>query len=171
MNSKILVCYTSRAGATAGVAEKIGQVLTSAGYAVDVKSAAEAGDPSGYAGVVLGSAIRFGQWLPEAIQFIHAHKQTLADKPVCIFTVHLMNLGDDEASQRQRQDYLKAVHEELTPKAEAFFAGSNDPARLGFKERLITRMVKASQEDLRDWSQIEAWAHSLTQWFPVQTEK
>ena len=52
METRVLVAYATKYGATAGIAEKIGQVLQEAGLAVDVKRADQAGDPAGYQAVV-----------------------------------------------------------------------------------------------------------------------
>jgi menaquinone-dependent protoporphyrinogen oxidase len=43
------------------------------------------------------------------------------------------------------------------------FAGELQEGALGFKERLIVRMVKAPYGDFRDWNAIDAWADTIAE--------
>ena len=61
MKNRLLIAYGSRCGSTGGVAEAIGQVLSKAGTAVDVRVVKDVNDLSPYQGVIVGSAIRNGQ--------------------------------------------------------------------------------------------------------------
>ncbi len=85
METRVLVAYATKYGATAGIAEKIGQVLREAGLAVDVKPAGQAGDPGGYQAVVLGSAVYIGRWRKEAAHYLKANEKALAQRPVWLF--------------------------------------------------------------------------------------
>ena len=62
----VLVAAASKYGATAEIAEAIGRGLREGGVAADVRPVEQAGDLSGYAGVVLGSAVYVGRWLEPA---------------------------------------------------------------------------------------------------------
>ncbi len=81
MNDKILVTYASRTGSTAGVAEAIGKTLAESGVRVDVLPMQEVTDLAPYRAVVAGSAIQGAQWLPEALDFVRAHRAALARSP------------------------------------------------------------------------------------------
>jgi menaquinone-dependent protoporphyrinogen oxidase len=70
MNNRILIAYGTRCGSTGGVAEAIGQVLSIGGAAVDVRLVKDVNDLSPYQAVMVGSAIRMGKWLPEAVEFV-----------------------------------------------------------------------------------------------------
>ncbi len=87
MNDRILVTYASRTGSTAGVASAIGKTLSENGLQVDVLLVSDVKDLSSYRAVVAGSAIQAGAWLPEAMQFVHAHRAELANKPFAAFLV------------------------------------------------------------------------------------
>ena len=52
----------------------------------------------GYVAAVIGSAVQYGRWLPEAIAFVQAHQEALNQVPVALFCVHIQNLGNDENS-------------------------------------------------------------------------
>ena len=87
MSNKILVTYASRFGSKAGVAEAIGKTLADKGAQVEVLPMREVKDLVPYQAVVAGSAINRGQWLPEAMQFLQAHRAELAQKPFAAFLV------------------------------------------------------------------------------------
>lgn len=157
MTKRILVTYATRAGSTREVAAAIGESLSRRGYAVDVRSVKERPDPAGYQAVILGSAIRMGKWLPEAVDYVSANQAALGRMPVALFTVHMLNTGEDDASQTNRRAYLDAVRPLLNEPEEIFFTGAMDYSRLSFLDRTIARMVGSSETDQRDWEQIEAW--------------
>jgi len=157
MNQRILVTYATRAGSTAEVAAAIGESLAARGYAVDVKPVKSQPDLAGYRAVVLGSAIRMGSWLPEAVDFVKANQAALAAMPVALFTVHMLNTGADEAGRTARTAYLNAVRPLLPGAEEAYFEGLMDFSRLSFLDRLVSKMVKAVEADRRDWAAIRGW--------------
>ena len=161
MKTKILVAYATRAGSTAQIADSIGQAMSAQGTAVDVMPLKNVSSLNGYHAVVLGSAIRIGGWLPEAVKFVEKHKDELSQMPTAFFAVHLLNLGDDEASRQARLAYLDSVRKLVKPDQEAFFAGVGDWSRVSFLEGLMGKMVKAPEGDFRNWAAIRAWAEGL----------
>jgi menaquinone-dependent protoporphyrinogen oxidase len=161
MNGKILVTYATRAGSTAEIAAAMGETLSARGYAVDVKPVKENPDLSGYTAVVLGSAIRMGNYLPEAVEFVKNNQQALQNLPVSLFAVHMLNTGDDETSRTARLAYHSAVRPLLNNAEEVYFEGKMDFSRLSFMDRMISKMVKAVEADHRDWDKIRAWANEL----------
>jgi len=161
MNDKVLIAYASKCGSTGEVAAAIAEELTARGKAVDVRLVQNVSTLNGYQAVIVGSAIRMGQWLPEAVEFVETHQQALRQLPTAFFTVHMMNLGDDETSRKNRLAYLDPVRKIMTPQQEVFFAGKMDMARLSFLDRLIAKAVKATDADLRDWQAIRNWAQTI----------
>jgi len=160
MGKRVLVGYATRTGSTTGVAEAIGATLAERGYAVDVKPLKEKPALEDYAAVVLGSAVNGGAWLPEAVRYAEANRGALNAVPTALFSVHIMNLGDDEKATRRRAAYTSAVRAAVTPVAEAFFAGKGP---LASDTSLIARWAfKAfgggGEGDCRDWSAIRGWA-------------
>ena len=116
---------------------------------------------AGYEAVVLGSAVRFGHWLPEAVEFVRTHQAALKRVPTAFFTVHIMHTGPDEAARKARLGYLDPVHAVIKPNAEVFFAGRMEQSRLSFTERLLFKVMKGHDADLRDWPAIHAWGQSV----------
>jgi menaquinone-dependent protoporphyrinogen oxidase len=160
MNKRILVTYATRAGSTSEVASAIGETLSQRGFVVDVKPVKENPSLNGYQAVIMGSAVRMGSWLPEAVEFVKTNQQALSKIPVAVFTVHLLNTGDDETSRVSRSAYLNTVRAFLNHAEEAFFAGEIDLEKLPFLDRLMAKMVKSPVSDLRDWDKIRGWANA-----------
>ena len=162
MKDKILVAYASKCGSTGQVAKAIGQTLASNGATVDVRPVKDVSDLSAYRAVVLGSAIRRGKWLPEAVKFVEAHQQVLSRVSTAYFTVCMTLSQDTEENRRKVAAYLEPVHQILKPVEEGFFAGKMDYSQLGFVERLMTeRVMQVPQGDFRNWTAIQTWAQTL----------
>lgn len=161
MERMILVAYATRTGSTAEVAEAIGMRLCAAGMDADVLPVADVPDVEAYAGVVLGSAVRYAAWLPEMHDFLAAHRARLAERPVAFFTMHMLALGDTPEAIAERAKYTAKAREIVQPVEEVFFEGKIDPARLSLFDQLAVRLVKSPVGDRRDWDRINAWAVDL----------
>ena len=161
MNKRILVTYATRAGSTVEVAAAIGESLSKRGFAVDVKPVKEKPSLANYQAVLMGSAIRMGSWLPEAVDFVKTNQQALNKMPVAIFTVHMNNTGEDDTSRAARLAYLDAVRPLLNQAEEVYFAGKLDFASVSFLERLVVTMVKGVEGDRRDWDKIRNWTPAI----------
>jgi len=165
MNKKILITYATKAGSTVEIAAVIGESLSKRGFQVDVKPVSENPALVGYQAVLMGSAIRMGSWLPEAVDFVRQHQAALQQIPSSIFTVHMLNAGDDETSRTARQAYTASVRELLPSVDEVFFKGKLDPKTLSFFDRLIAKAVETPDNppgDFRDWDKIRNWAQAVT---------
>jgi menaquinone-dependent protoporphyrinogen oxidase len=166
MDEKILVTYASRNGSTAGVAEAIGKTLVDSEVLVDVLPMQEVEDLTPYRAVVAGSAIQAGQWLPEAMQFMQAHRAVLARKPFAAFLV-CMTLSMKNGNYRQPvAAWLAPVRSFVQPVSEGLFAGALDIHKIPsfgdrLKFRLSVKMGFWSEGDHRDWNAIRTWAESL----------
>ena len=126
MERKLLVAYASAYGSTVEVAAEIGQTLAAAGWQVDVRPVGEVHALDGYQAVLIGSAVQFGRWLPEALAFVQAQQAALSQLPVALFCVHIHNLGNDAKSRRGRLAYLDELRPLVNLRSEAFFAGRFD---------------------------------------------
>lgn len=165
MDPKILITYATKAGSTVEIAAVIGESLSKRGFQVDVKPVSENPSPDGYQTVLMGSAIRMGSWLPEAVDFIRKNQTVLTQVPTSIFTVHMLNAGDDETSRAARQAYTAPVREILPSVNEVFFKGKLELKTLSFFDRLIAKAVETPDNppgDFRDWNQIRDWSESLS---------
>jgi len=100
IGDKILVAYASRCGSTGEVAEAIGQVLCESGVSADIRLVENVSDLSPYRAVIVGSAIRSNEWLPEAVEFVKMHREPLSRVPVAYFLTSLMVVQDTEETHR-----------------------------------------------------------------------
>ncbi|OGN75640.1 MAG: hypothetical protein A2X25_07900 [Chloroflexi bacterium GWB2_49_20] len=167
MNKKILVTFASRFGSTTGVAEAIGKTLAECGAQVDVLPMKEVKDLTPYDGVVAGSAINGGAWLPEAMQFMQTHKTTLNKKPFAAFLV-CMTLTMRNADQYRSHvaTWLDPVRAIVRPVSEGLFPGALEIRKIPsagdrLKFRLSVLFGVWKEGDHRDWDAIHAWAMDL----------
>jgi menaquinone-dependent protoporphyrinogen oxidase len=166
MNERVLIAYATRAGSTPEIAAAIGETLAGRGYAVDVKPVTSKPSLNGYGAVLLGSAIRMGSWLPEMVDYIKANQSALTQSissglPVGLYTVHMLNTGEDPASRTARLAYLDSVRPLLGTVEEAYFTGVIDMEKLSFLDRWMVKMVKSPVGDKRDWNKIRNWAPAV----------
>ena len=163
MDIRVLVTYATKYGATAEIAEKIGQVLRGAGLQADVLPADRAGDLSPYKAVVLGSAVYIGQWQKKAATFLRANETALAERPVWLFSSGPTGEGDPVQLMKgwRFPTSLQPIADRIHPRDIAVFHGAADPKKMNFIERWMIKNVKAPMGDLRDWSVINAWASGI----------
>ena len=162
---RVLVAYASKYGATAGIAEKIGQVLREAGLPTDVLPAGRVRDLSPYRAVVLGSAVYMFHWRKEAAKLLKALAAAQAGRPVWLFSSGPTSEVDTEAflEGRKLPKALQSVADRLQPRDVAVFRGVLDLAKLNPFERWVMGRMKAPTGDFREWGAIEAWAGTIAQ--------
>ncbi len=171
MSQPILVAYATKHGATMGIASIIAEELRKSGLEVEVHPVAQVQDPSGYAAVILGSAVYVGQWRQEAVSFLEAHADALAERPVWIFSSGPTGEGDPVELLHGviLPEKIQPLVDRIKPRQVTVFHGELDPEELGFGERLIIRGVKAPTGDFRDWDSISAWASSIADTLKPET--
>lgn len=161
MENKILVAYATRAGSTIEIAEEIGELLSQNGAAVDVRPVKQVRSLQGYRAVVVGSAIRMGHWLPEAVKFVERNRAALANVPTAFF-VASYSLREDTPEMRATVGaYLDPVRELFEPDHVGLFPGKMDYSKLSWIDRQMAKMVKSPEGDARDWEAVRAWAREL----------
>ena len=163
MDKKILVTYATRYGATAEIAQRLGETLQLEGLAVEVLPVKEAGVPEQYAAVVLGSAVYIGGWRKEAAQYLQENEAALAKLPVWIFSSGPTGEGDPvELLKGWRiPEALKPAAERIQPRDIAVFGGALDEEKMNVLEKFVIKRVIAPTGDFRDWGAVEAWGKSI----------
>jgi menaquinone-dependent protoporphyrinogen oxidase len=182
--TRVLVVYGSRHGGTRGIAERIGDVLRTEGFEVEVSPAERAGDAGTADAVVVGSGVYMGSWLKEAVEFLERNQATLATRPVWLFSSGPLQ-GSTSAKRDQGKDPVEAALGPVDgpgsggrkkiaefsaaahPRDHRVFFGAfdpKDPPRV-MAERLV-RMMPAAKGllppgDFRDWPLIDAWAKEI----------
>jgi menaquinone-dependent protoporphyrinogen oxidase len=163
MDVQVLVAYATKHGATAEIAEKIGQVLREADSKAEVLPADRVSDLTPYQAVVLGSAVYAGRWRKEAATFLEANEKALAERPVWLFSSGPTGEGDAVELMKgwRFPETLQPIADRIQPRGIAVFHGVLDKEKLGFAEKLIVKALKAPVGDSRDWEAITAWAGSI----------
>ena len=174
MSKRILVAYATGAGSTVGVAEAIAEEIRGSGpgtspsdqtdgtateIPVDVLEVSAVSDLRPYSAVVVGSSIRLGRWLPEAVTFLETHQSELASLPVALFTTCLTMVDNTDASRRTVLAYMEPllhIAPKILPVGIGLFAGALDP-----NMRLIMPTDAGPYGDHRDWDAIHQWAREI----------
>lgn len=161
MEKRVLVTYASKYGSTGGVADAIGKELCGKDVATDVALIKNADNVNSYQGVVIGSAVYRGKWLPEAVDFVEKNRDTLRQVPVAYFLVCMTLSRPTEENRAQVLSYmdpiLKAVPE-IKPVGIGTFAGALDYSNLSWLNKEILKSKKTPEGDFRDWNAIRTWA-------------
>lgn len=160
MSKKVLVAYATKYGATAEIAEKIGEVLSQTGNSVDVLPVKQVKDLDAYDAVILGSAVYIFHWRKEASRFLKANAKLLAERPLWIFSSGPTGKGDpvELADGWRFPKGLQPLLDNIKPREVVVFHGAIDPGKMKGMEKWMIQKVGAALEDSRDWEAIASWA-------------
>lgn len=155
----ILVAYASKHGSTQGIAQHIAEKLREQGKDAEALQMDAIENPGGYEAFVIGSAVYYGSWLQEAVDWVHQHQAVLAERPVWLFSSG--PLGVDVKDAEQQPGQMAELQEALRPRDQRIFFGALDHQKLSLAERLMVKAVRATEGDFRDWAALDAWATSI----------
>jgi menaquinone-dependent protoporphyrinogen oxidase len=161
---RVLVAYASRCGSTGSVAEGIGAVLCGMGATVDVRLVENVKDLSPYQAVIVGSAIRRGNWLPEAAAFVKRNQDTLSQLPIAYFVVCLTMKDDTPENRDKALAYLDPIRKgvpRIKPAAVGLFPGVLDFSKLSFVNRSVFKAKGVSEGDYRNLAAEKGWASNV----------
>jgi menaquinone-dependent protoporphyrinogen oxidase len=165
MDIQVLVTYATKYGATAEIAEKIGEVLRQEGLTTDVLPAKEVQELTPYTAVILGSAVYMGRWRKEVVKFLEANEQLLAERDVWLLSSGPTGQGDAvELLQGWRfPEGQQPIVDRIQPHEIVVFHGALEVDDLNFIEKRMIKMVKSPTGDFRDWEEISAWATAVAE--------
>jgi menaquinone-dependent protoporphyrinogen oxidase len=182
---RALIVHASRHGATAGIAERIGETLRAEGIDVVVAPAAQQPDPTNFDAYVVGGAVYMGSWLKEGIEFLERNVATLRARPTWIFSSGpIPNSSKERPVEEDRyggalgpadgpgsggRKKIEGLAELIGARDHRILQGAydpNDPPK-AVSERLARMLpaVKAilPEGDFREWDVIEAWAREIAE--------
>ena len=184
--SRILVAYTTNAGSTKEVAERIGMSISTSG--VDVLPVEAVGDLSGYSGFVIGGPMILG-WHRRARKFLRKIRRELTEIPLHVFMTAMKVTDADNEYQVTVDPGIKvapANREKLSfkekqttvnhyvaplmkkngsfrPSSIAIFGGKLDYTKLKLLQMLFVMVVIGEAPgEKRNWNLIESWATGLS---------
>ncbi len=159
MSRKVLVAYASKAGATAEIAEAIGQELSAHGHDVDITDVAQVHWLDPYDAVVLGSAIYLRRWRPAAARFLRDHVAELRQRQVWLF--HSGPVGPDQNQDQAMPPNVTRLAHAIGATPAVTFGGRLQPSTAhGFLARRLAAGSLAG--DCRDWPKIHEWAADVS---------
>lgn len=148
---EVLVTYATRNGSTREVAEAVVGAFRACGADARLQAIRDVQRLAPrFELVVLGAPIYSGRWHRDAHRFLRRHRKELGTVPVAVFGMGPRE-PDPQAWLRSRAqlDRALAKHDWLEPVAVTVFGGTDPPKR------------NRQRRDLRDWTQIAAWASSV----------
>ncbi|HEY2130169.1 MAG TPA: flavodoxin domain-containing protein [Streptosporangiaceae bacterium] len=164
-NRRVLVSAASRHGATAEIAQAIGQALAEQGLTVTVIPPGEVRNLDGYDAVIIGSAVYMGHWLDSAKELVNRFHDALTDRPVWLFSSGPVGNPSSKLAQSMDQDPadLPGMLEATHARDHRRFAGKLDRKVLSFPQRASLLVFRGLNGDFRDWTEIRQWAESIAQ--------
>ena len=158
---RVLIAYGSSHGSTAEIAEAIADELRGEGVEADCLDAGDAKSVDGYDAVVLGSAVYMKRWRREARHFLKKHARELEQLPFWIFSSG--PVGEIEKRDPAWEEPAKviALAEKLGVREHVVFGGRVPDDPTNFVQRAMARDTPEELRDLRDWTEIRAWADRI----------
>ena len=160
----VLVAYASVHGSTRSIAERVGAVLTEHGERVEVRTMSSVRNADSYEAFVLGSAVHSRAWLDEATGFLERERNTLAERPVWLFSVGMpAALRGPWRGYGPKEEALLAddLHRMLAIREHRLFSGVFRREHIPLAGRLVCRLLGLRYGDYRDWPEIDAWATKI----------
>jgi menaquinone-dependent protoporphyrinogen oxidase len=182
--TRVLIVHASRHGGTAGIADRIGEVLSDLGLEATVVPATAAPDPAPFDACVVGGGVYMGSWVKAGTEYLDRYADALASRPVWLFSSGPLP-GSSKQSKDPDVDPIENALgpltgpgsggrkriEELTarirPRDHRVFMGAFDPdaPATSIPERVV-RWMPAGKAilpagDFREWPAIEAWAREI----------
>jgi menaquinone-dependent protoporphyrinogen oxidase len=161
--TQVLVAYGTRYGSTREVAEAVAATLAEQGIETDVTQAREVHSLDGYDAVVLGTPLYMGALHKDVRALLEKNSAALEQTPFALFALGPIKADDGVDGSREQLFTALSKLPAPAPVSTAVFVGAYDPARLGFKDRMIAALPASplhseAAHDDRDWVAIRAWA-------------
>lgn len=155
----VLVAYGSKHGATAEIAQWLGQALERTGSVATVRPVDEIATLDGFDAVVVGGPIYAGHLIRSVPAFFKRHRDALSRQPVALFIAgSSLGIGSTPEGEEKARGIAEASRNGIDIVALGLFGGR-------FQMRdvpLIGRFLKSDDDrDTRDRAAIEAWAEAL----------
>ncbi|MFZ0970755.1 MAG: flavodoxin domain-containing protein [Solirubrobacteraceae bacterium] len=167
-----LVSYTSRHGATEGIAKRIAARIADSGEAVDLRHVDAVRTLDGYDTIVFGAPVYDQSWPPEADRFVAANRDALAGRPLWLFSVG--SFGDTKRLfgplTHKEPKSIAEVRAAVQPRDYRVFQGVIRKQQWPFWSRVLYRAFGGRFGDHRDWPVIDAWADHIAAALPTPRE-
>ena len=165
-----LVGFSSKYGATEGIAERIARKLREAGQDAVARPVKSVDQVDEYDSFVIGSSAYMGSWRKDATAFVRRHQDLIKAHPVWLFSSGpLGTAGKDTQGRDLRKESEPKQFEEfgqmLQPRGMQVFFGALDPNVLSRRDKLVRRIPSGREllpeGDFRNWAAIDEWAAEI----------
>lgn len=163
--ARILVTYSTAAGSTADIAERIAQVLRSAGSTVQRLPTSAVPDVEGVDALVVGSAVHDMAWLAPSIEVLRraAGSGTPAVWCFSVGGVHPHGRLTRALAALEVRRVGQQFPVGLRSRDHRLFGGVVELADVPLWGRLFFRMIGGKAGDRRDWAAVETWATGIAE--------
>jgi len=161
--ARVLVTYSTAAGSTAGIAERIAQVLAAAGCTVQCLPASAVPDVEGVDALVVGSAVHDMAWLAPSADVL---RRAAVSGPPAVWCFSVGGVRPHGRLTRALAALeVRRVGQQfpvdLRVRDHRLFGGVVELADVPLWGRLFFRMIGGKAGDRRDWAAVEAWAGGI----------
>jgi len=160
---KVLVTAASMHGATAEIAQVIGQTLSEQGLEVTVLPPRDVTSVEEYDAVVIGSAVYVGHWLDAAKDLVNRCHDGLVTRPVWLFSSGPVGDPAGKLARAMDTDPADVVGIRVSTGAldHRMFAGRLDRRLLTRPQRVSLVVFRGLEGDFRDWGAVRQWADAI----------
>jgi menaquinone-dependent protoporphyrinogen oxidase len=166
----ILVAYTACREPVRPIADHLADSLRQLGAAAYACSAIEPVEVAAYDGIVLGSALRAGRWLPEGRRFAVENSGILRQRPTWLFSVGVEggrpDLFRSHTAERllalQREtDQVDTLRHLTDPLDYRYFTANVAGPAWFLRARSMVSVLDGPLRRRGNWTSIDAWARSI----------
>lgn len=166
---RILIVYGTHHGQTAKIAQRMAEVLTTAGNTVtlaNVASIPRGLDLHSFDRIIVGGSVQYGHHQRRLRRFVHAHRDELTAVPSAFFSVSGSAGGRTDAERAPAREYLGEFLRETAwhPGLSTTIGGAMAYTKYNPLLRWITRKAAAKAGGPTDTSR----DHEATDWNDVQ---
>lgn len=160
---RLLLTYTSRNGATEGIAARMATKIAKSGIDLDLRRVEETDDLIPFDAFLLGAPVYDQAWPEEAEDFVFANFDTLASHPLWLFSVG--SFGDTNRILgrlvRKEPRHIRELCAGLEPRDYRVFRGVIEKEQWPFWSRVLFHFFGGRFGDHREWHLIDAWADQI----------
>jgi menaquinone-dependent protoporphyrinogen oxidase len=158
---RVLVAYATKGGSTREIAETIADELRQMRFRVDLYPVGDVRAVDRYDAVILGSAIYFGKWRKDALQFGQLLRSAPPERPVWLFDSGPLFHWPDEGRNEPVPE-ADALRDAVHAKSRTTFGGKLLVEDAGWFMRRVMASGKAGTfGDFRNLGRVRAWAHAI----------
>ncbi|OBH16033.1 hypothetical protein A9X04_12435 [Mycobacterium sp. E3247] len=154
---RVLVCFGSKRGGTAGLAAMIGDALTEAGCEAEVMAAKDVGDFGDVGAVIVAGGLYANRWHHHARRFVRRHASALRGLPVWLVSSGPLD-GSAEEHDIPPTKQVAKLADRVGARGHVTFGGFLAPDAKGFP---ASAMAKNKAGDWRSPAHVRRWVTTV----------